>query len=103
MKIHIKKHIQSLLQKVDRQDKALSHQKRKIKWISILGTLFILYILSFMQPNSSIEHRLIKTPREIPGVDSLSNDSSQLSNSLFTLPVDSFEQLLNKKIHETSK
>ena len=100
MKNQIKKYTKDLLEKADHQDKGLSQQKRKIKWMVILGTLFILYVLSFLRPHSSLQHRLMKTLRENTVIDSLSNDSIQLPQSPFAMPVDSFEQLLNQQIHE---
>jgi hypothetical protein len=100
MKKPIKKYTKDLLQKADEQDKGLSQQKRTIKWILILGILFMLYLLSFMQSNLSLNHHLMKTPSGEPVADSSGNDSTQLPQSPFALPVDSFEQLLNQQIHE---
>ncbi|WP_439185422.1 hypothetical protein [Carboxylicivirga taeanensis] len=100
MKNQIKKYTKDLLQKVDEQDKGLSQQKRTIKWIVILGILFMLYVLSFMQSHLSLNHHLMKTLWGEAVTDSLGNDSTELTQSPFALPVDSFEQLLNQQIHE---
>jgi len=100
MKTTIKQHLKRWLQKADQQDQALSQHKRKIKWIGILGTLFTLYILSFMIPHVSLKHFSLITQNREEIQDSLSKDSTVLSNSTFELPVDSFEQLLNVQIHE---
>ncbi|MBS2210713.1 hypothetical protein KEM09_04830 [Carboxylicivirga mesophila] len=100
MKNQIKKYIKDLLQRADEQDKGLSQQKRKIKWMVILGILFMFYVLSFMQSHLSLNHHLMKAPSGEPVADSLGNDSTQRPQSPFALPVDSFEQLLNQQIHE---
>jgi len=86
--------------KADQQDQALSRHKRKIKWIGILGTLFTLYVLSFMIPHVSLKHFSLTMQNKEQIQDSLSKDSTVLSNNPFELPVDSFEQLLNVQIHE---
>jgi hypothetical protein len=96
----IKKHVQKWLQKADRQDKTLSQQKRKVKWISIIGTLFLLYVLSFLQPHIQLAHRQLGMVTSESRDDSLNRDSIQLPVSPFELPVDSFEQLLNQQIKE---
>jgi hypothetical protein len=96
----IKKHVQKWLQKADRQDKNLSQQKRKVKWISIIGTLFVLYVLSFLQPHFQLTHRKLGMVTNESSDDSLKSDSTQLPVSPFELPVDSFEQLLNQQIQE---
>jgi len=100
MKTTIKQHLKRWLQKADQQDQALSQHKRKIKWIGILGTLFILYVLSFMMPYVSLLHFSLTRQNSKEVQDSLLKDSTVLSNNPFELPVDSFEQLLNVKIHE---
>ncbi|MCT4648452.1 MAG: hypothetical protein N4A74_25925 [Carboxylicivirga sp.] len=100
MKTNLKQYLQNLLQKADRQDSTLSRHKRKLKWIAILGTLFTLYILSFLQPHFDLKHQNLGLSKSDDNTDSLSNDSTALPVSPFELPTDSFEQLLNQKIHE---
>ncbi len=102
MKINLKQALKGLLQKADRQDKALSQTKRKVKWTAILGTLFTFYVLSFLQPRWALEHVSIGTSMAIALQDSASEDSTHLPVSPFELPVDSFEQLLNQHIHENT-
>ncbi|WP_430815911.1 hypothetical protein [Carboxylicivirga sp. RSCT41] len=99
---NLKNYTKALLEKADGQDRGLSRQKRKIKWIAILGTLFCLYILSFMQPHLALHHRALVIPGDSVLTNVPGNDSTQLSNSPFAWPVDSFEQLLNKRIDENT-
>jgi hypothetical protein len=97
----IKKHVQIWLQKADRQDKTLSRKKRKAKWTSILVTLFILFVLSFLQPHFQLTHRQLGMVTSESSDDSVNRDSTLLPVSPFELPVDSFEQLLNQQIQES--
>ncbi len=97
----LKQHLKKWLQKVDESDQQLSQYTRKIKWIGILGTLFILYVLSFMvgreKPSFSVSCLPLPTAiRDSTELDSLLHKKS------FTLPTDSFEQLLNQHIHENT-
>jgi len=100
MKTNIKQQLKNWLDKADHHDQALSQHKRKIKWIGILGTLFSLYVLSFMMPHVSLRHFSLTRQNSKEVQDSLLQDSAALSVSFFELPVDSFEQLLNVQIHE---
>ncbi|MCT4646339.1 MAG: hypothetical protein N4A74_15230 [Carboxylicivirga sp.] len=102
MKTNLKQYLQNMLKKADRQDSALSRHKRKLKWIAILSTLFTLYILSFLQPHFNLKHHNLGLSKEKSNKDSLANDSTELPVSPFELPTDSFEQLLNQKIHENA-
>ncbi|WP_430811068.1 MULTISPECIES: hypothetical protein [unclassified Carboxylicivirga] len=102
MKTDIKHKVKRLIQKVDQQDKGLSQHRRKVKWIAILGTLFTLYLLSFMKSHLRMAHQVMKITGKSIVSDSLEVDSTQLSNSPYSMPVDSFEQLLNQHIHENA-
>jgi hypothetical protein len=100
MNKRIKTYFNKLEEQVNQQDRGLSQQKRKIKWIMILASLFILYVLSFVQTPLSLHHHELSIGTSKMSRDTIVSDSTRQPPSLFALPVDSFEQLLNQHIHE---
>ncbi len=94
----IKDKIKLWIQRADRQDRRLGKKKRFQKWILITGTVSVLFLLSFVRSwRVSVDH--YPMPQNPPGAAGPS-DSMPQQNTPFELPVDSFEQLLKKKIDE---
>lgn len=90
-----------LINRLDRQDQALNSDKRKRKWIFVLAGLFFLYLVSFLFPPPELSHKTIEpSPKAVPakaGPDKSLNTQKSLT---FEMPVDSFENILKKQIHE---
>ena len=80
----------------DDRDGQLSPLKRKSKWLLVLGSFLLIFILSFILfPKAELKHEKPAPPiRQMP-----SAGASSATNS-FSMPVDSFEQLLKSRIHE---
>ncbi|MCU4176970.1 hypothetical protein [Carboxylicivirga sp. N1Y90] len=90
------KKIKQWLIRVEQKDKTLSKGKRQIKWLSILGVFFVLFLLSFF-----IGDKMGLGHQGVLQLDTLRHQEDSLKmDSPFELPVDSFEQLLNQQIHE---
>ena len=91
---------QELIDKMDQKDKTLDPQRRKKKWILILGVTFFLYLLSFFVfPKPAITHEPIQSvSEETPEIEKNLKRKKSLS---FEMPVDSFENALKQEIHES--
>jgi flagellar biosynthesis/type III secretory pathway M-ring protein FliF/YscJ len=82
---------------MDKQDSGLNLKSRKQKWLLVLAVLLLIFILSFIlfpgsQPDyEALEQQLIELNQEM--------DQTPVHHSL-DMPVDTFEQLLKRKIHE---
>ncbi len=88
------------IDRMDQKDKKLDPAKRKKKWGLILGTLFLLYLSSFVVfPKPKLIHESIPMVNEI-NTKKREAPSSKKSLS-FEMPVDSFENALKKHIHES--
>lgn len=90
-----------LINSMDEQDKSLDPEKRKRKWIFVLAGLFLLYLVSFLFPAPKLRHGSIGSVKITVPPDSVSDQTPENQNSLtFEMPVDSFENILKKQIHE---
>lgn len=84
---------------LDMQDEGLSPAKRKTKWLLVLGTLLLAFVLSFVLfPSASMNHEKMGGP--VLRHESTSTD--QQAAHPFEMPADSFENLLKNKIHESN-
>ena len=90
-----------LIKKLDTQDEGMDPEKRKRKWMYILALLFFLYLVSFLVPTPEMKHQAIDR-QETNGTDApVSLPSAETQEPLtFDMPVDSFETILKKNIHE---
>ena len=83
--------------RMDKQDMTLNGKTRKHKWLLVMAVLLLVFILSFIlfpgsQPDyEAMEQQLIELNQEM--------DQAPVNRSL-DMPVDTFEQLLKRKIHE---
>ncbi len=83
--------------RMDKQDTALNLKSRRHKWLLIMAVLLLIFILSFIlfpgsQPDyNAMEQQLIELNQEM--------DEAPVYHSL-DMPVDTFEQLLKRKIDE---
>ncbi len=87
------------LSRMDECDKHLAPQKRRLKWLTIVGLLALLFLVSFFFfPTGKVNHKVLEAneTEEINPVDSLHREP----NGRFDLPTDSFEQLLKESIDE---
>jgi len=83
---------------LDAKDRSLKPRARKGKWIATLSVLFTLFVLSFILfPSAEVKHKNLEGIRQETPVDAETNLPAPLE-----MPVDSFEQQLKQKIHETS-
>ncbi len=87
------------LSRMDECDKHLAPQKRRLKWLTIIGLLALLFLVSFFFfPTGKVNYQSLeskKTDGTNPA-DSLHREP----NGRFDLPTDSFEQLLKESIDE---
>ncbi|MCW0481367.1 hypothetical protein [Gaoshiqia sediminis] len=85
------------INRMDEQDENLSPVKRKTKWLFFLGFLFLSFALSFILfPDAKFNHEKLNSP-------ALSADQPVQEKPLaspFEMPVDSFENLLKRRVHE---
>jgi hypothetical protein len=89
-----------LIKNLDTQDRGLDTEKRKRKWIYILAGLFFLYLASFLVPIPELSHQSLEPVNAAaPKEADISGPDSQKSLT-FEMPVDSFENILKKSIHE---
>jgi len=87
-----------MINNLDRQDRTLNPEKRKRKWIFVLAGLFLLYMISFLFPAPKLSHGSIQTTVTPDTVlDKTLKNHEPLT---FEMPVDSFENVLKKQIHE---
>ncbi len=89
------------IDRMDQKDEKLNPARRKKKWGLILGTLFLLYLGSFVVfPKPKLNHEFIPMVNEI---NTQKREAPNSKKSLsFEMPVDSFENALKKHIHEMS-
>jgi len=93
------------ISRMDDKDKRLDPQKRKHKWIAVLSVVFLLYLASFLLPAPEFSHTRLEPEGAILQTDTVlpGNSNSDKQKSLtFEMPVDSFENLLKKRIHESN-
>ena len=89
-----------LIKNLDTQDRGLNIEKRKRKWIYILAGLFFLYLASFLVPAPELSHQSLEPVKAATPKDAeISGPDSQKSLT-FEMPVDSFENILKKQLHE---
>jgi len=86
--------------RMDQKDKTLDPERRKKKWMIILGASFLIYLLSFFVfPKPVITHEPIQSVSE--GGNAQGAKTLKRKKSLsFEMPVDSFENALKQEIHE---
>lgn len=90
-----------MINNLDQQDKILNPKKRKRKWIFLLAGLFLLYLISFLFPAPNLSHESIDsslktaTPENFP--EKILKNQEPMT---FEMPVDSFENVLKKHLHE---
>lgn len=84
---------------MEENERRLSPERRKRKWMIILTVLFLLFVSSFLFfPGPGISHQPLAPLSETGGP---STDTLKKRMSLtFDMPVDSFEQKLKKQLHE---
>ena len=82
--------------RLDEKDRLLASPRRKQKWLILMGTLFLFFILSFLWvPSIQISHNDLELSHKA--------DSMQIKGSKsipFEIPTDSFEQQLKMRLHE---
>ncbi len=90
-----------MINNLDRQDLTLNPEKRKRKWILLLAGLFLLYLVSFLFPAPKLSHESIGSIETKATADTVSDKTLKNQESLtFEMPVDSFENVLKKQLHE---
>ncbi len=83
--------------RMGKQDTDLNLKSRKYKWLLVMAVLLLIFILSFIlfpgsQPDyEAMEQQLIELNQEM--------DQTPVYHSL-DMPVDTFEELLKRKINE---
>ena len=91
-----------LIKRLDTQDKEMEPGKRKRKWMYILALLLFMYLVSFLIPIPKLSHQTLKGEEVIKGKDPVSSPATETQKPLtFDMPVDSFETILKKNIHES--
>ena len=82
--------------RLDEKDRLLASPRRKQKWLILMGTLFLFFILSFLWvPSIQVSHNDLELSNK--------TDSMQIKGSKsipFEIPTDSFEQQLKMRLHE---
>ena len=85
------------INRMDEMDQDMSPVKRKTKWLFFLGFLFLSFALSFILfPGAKFNHEKLNSP-------ALSAEQPIQKKPLaspFEMPVDSFENLLKRRVHE---
>lgn len=91
----------SLIKRLDTQDEGMDPEKRKRKWMYILALLFFLYLVSFLIPTPKLSHQTLQEEEVIRKKGPVSSSAVETQKPLtFDMPVDSFETILKKNIHE---
>ena len=91
-----------LIKKLDMQDEGMDPEKRKRKWIYILVLLFFLYLVSFLVPVPELTHQTLQPKEATEKKSQSSSPATETQKPLtFDMPVDSFEYVLKKHIHES--
>jgi hypothetical protein len=85
------------MNRMDELDQDLSPVRRKTKWLFFLGFLFLSFVLSLIFfPAGKFNHEKLDSP-------ALSAEQPIQKKPLaspFEMPVDSFENLLKRRVHE---
>ena len=90
-----------LIKRLDTQDKDLGPEKRKRKWMYILAGLFLLYLVSFLLPAPDLSHQSLEPENAATPKGTASVRETGCPKVLtFEMPVDSFENILKKQLHE---
>ena len=90
-----------LIKRLDTQDEEMEPGKRKRKWMYILALLFFMYLVSFLIPMPKLSHQTLSQEEIIRREDPVSSSAAETQKPLtFDMPVDSFETILKKNIHE---
>ena len=90
-----------LIKKLDTQDEGMDPEKRKRKWMYILALLFFLYLVSFLIPIPKLSHQTLPEEEVVKKNGPVSSSAAETQKPLtFDMPVDSFETILKKNIHE---
>jgi hypothetical protein len=85
--------------RLDKLDENLGPAKRKTKWLFFMGTLFLSFALSFILfPAGKFRHEKLGSPALSTGQPAHKTPAA----SPFEMPVDSFENLLKRHIHENN-
>jgi hypothetical protein len=85
------------INRLDKLDENLNPAKRKTKWLFFMGTLFLSFALSFILfPAGKFRHEKLDGPALSTGQPA----QKKPVTSPFEIPVDSFENLLKRHIHE---
>ena len=88
-----------LLNQLDSRDLALDPVKRKRKWLVVLSTLFVLFLLSFLLPWPRLTYQSVGSGGMFSPVDSgIGQKPKETQSPGFEMPVDSFENLLKSHI-----
>jgi hypothetical protein len=91
----------SLIGRLDSKDRNLDPGKRKRKWMYILAGLFFLYLASFLVPTPELSHQPLEPVHPAVSKDAVPSGNPDSQKSMtFEMPVDSFETLLKKQLHE---
>jgi hypothetical protein len=88
------------IDRLDQKDQKLDPAKRKKKWTIIMCASFLVYLISFFVfPKPAITYEPIQPVNEAnPDITKTLKHKKSLS---FEMPVDSFETILKKEIHES--
>ena len=87
-----------LINNLDQNDQTLNPEKRKRKWFLVLAGLFLIYLISFLFPGPKLSHESLGTRNTTePKSKEIMNGQESLT---FEMPVDSFENILKKQLHE---
>lgn len=90
-----------MINNLDRQDLTLNPEKRKRKWFLVLAGLFLLYLVSFLFPAPKLSHESIGSLETKATADTVTDKTLKNQKSMtFEMPVDSFENVLKKQLHE---
>ncbi len=90
-----------LIKRMDTKDEELDPDKRKRKWMYILALLFFMYLVSFLIPMPKLSHQTLQEEDVTGKRDPVSSSAAETQTPLtFDMPVDSFETILKKNIHE---
>ena len=88
------------INRMDELDESLAPSKRKAKWLILLGTLFLSFVLSFILfPSANLEQEAIGGPVLM---HQPSTKIEKQAAPSFEMPTDSFENLLNRQIYENN-
>jgi len=89
-----------LIKNLDTQDRGMDPEKRKRKWMYILAGFFFLYLASFLVPTPELSHQTLEPVSATHPKDADISGTDSQKSLTFEMPVDSFENILKKQIHE---